>query len=183
MARIRSNPSVISQNTRNELVESLVKAIKDEDQAEGPVIFEVASGTTDHIEVIVIWNRWADLSADIRTMVVLDAYQQASMEYVESVSVDRISTILPFTVGQAIELSILPYFIQCNVHKSQPGYDRIARFLKGAGALETDAGIELRLPTLEMAKEAKNRLEQGTQDMDPEVHWRISRQVGNIAEY
>jgi hypothetical protein len=54
MARIRSRPSATLEITKNDLVAAVVKAIKDDEPEDGLVIFEVLSGNTDFVEVIVI---------------------------------------------------------------------------------------------------------------------------------
>ena len=66
MARIRSQPSATLDNAKHELVETLVKVLKDDEPVDGLVIFEVSSGSSDFFEVIAIWDRWADLPAEAR---------------------------------------------------------------------------------------------------------------------
>ena len=44
-------------------------------------------------------------------------------------------------------------------------------------------GTELRLPTRQMARDARDRLQVATQDMQPAVHWQISQQMGRIVDY
>ena len=102
MARIRSKPQTASTTVRADLVEAVLKAIKDEDQTDGPVIFEVPYGSTDFIQVIVVWDRWSELPADARSHIVTEAYQRASSEQVPDVAtLDWITTVIPVSVSQA----------------------------------------------------------------------------------
>jgi hypothetical protein len=183
MARIRSRPSATLENTKQDLIGAVVKAIKDEEPDDGLVIFEVLSGSSDFVEVIVVWERWADLAADIRTKIVMEAYEQASTQDSSVLRADHISTILPVTVSQAIEMGVLPYSVQYNVLQSDVRYEKIREILKKEGAIETEEGTELRLPTRQMARDARDRLQAATQDMQPQVHWQISQQMGRIVDY
>ncbi|MGA7499533.1 MAG: hypothetical protein WBX00_22620 [Isosphaeraceae bacterium] len=183
MARIRSRPRAGSEDVTAGFVEAVVKAIRDEEQPEGPVIFEVTTGSTDFVEVIVVWDRWSDLSADVRTQVVSEAYRQVSGQVTDAVNLDRISTIIPVTVSQALEMGVLPYSVQCSVHRSADNYEHVRQLMKREGAIETETGTELRLPTMQMAREARDRLQNATRDMIPEVMWQISQQVGRIIDY
>jgi hypothetical protein len=183
MARIRSQPSARLDNAKHELVDSIVKALRDEQPDDGLVIFEVLTGSSDFVEVIVVWDRWAELSADARNKIVIKAYQQASASGSGSLSADQISTILPVTVSQAIEMGVLPYSVQYNVLQSDVRYEKIRELLKRQGAIETDLGTELRLPTLQMAKDARDRLQADTLDLQPAVHWQIAQQMGRIVDY
>ena len=183
MARIRSRPSTSSEGTKDALIDALVKALKDEEQEDPPVIFEVTTGGTDFFEVIVVWARWADLSVDVRTRIVLDAYQRFGVQSSNPDIAEQVSAILPVTADQAIEMGILSYSVQSGRHRSDANDERIQQLMKNEGAIETDTGIELRLPTLQMAREAKAHLEDETRDMAPSVHWQISQQVGRVIEY
>jgi hypothetical protein len=183
MARIRSRLKPGSQETGANLVEPIVAALKDVEQTDGPVIFEVPAGSTDFVQVIVVWNRWSELPADVRSRIVIEAYERAGVDVPDIVGADRISTIIPVTVGQALEMGVLSYSVQCNVHRSDPNYGRIQQLMKQEGAIETDGGTDLRLPTVELAREARDRLQVGTREMVPEVHWQITQQVGRIIDY
>ena len=69
MVRILIQPQTASTTVRADLVEAVLKAIEDEDQTDGPVIFEVPYGSTDFIQVIVVWNPWSELPADARSQI------------------------------------------------------------------------------------------------------------------
>ena len=81
-----------------------MKAIRNEEQPDGPVIFEVTTGSTDFFQVIVVWDRWSDLSADVRTQIVSEAYRQLDGQVTDGVNLDHISAIIPVTVSQALEM-------------------------------------------------------------------------------
>ncbi len=183
MARIRSRPRASSNDVTAGFVEALAKAIKNEEQPDGPVIFEVATGSTDFVEVIVVWDRWSDLSADVRTQLVSEAYRQVSSQVPDGVSLDHISAIIPVTVSQALDMGVLPYSVQCSVHRSSDNFEQVRRLVKLEGAIETETGTELRLPTMQMAREARDRLQNATRDMVPEAMWQISQQMGRIIDY
>ena len=107
MARIRSKPPTASTTVRADLVEAVLKAIKDEDQTDGPVIFEVPYGSTDFIQVIVVWDRWSELPADARSHIVTEAYQQAGIQQTPDVAgLDWITTVIPVSVSQALEMGV-----------------------------------------------------------------------------
>jgi hypothetical protein len=184
MARIRSQLLTADDAARNDLVEPIVTALKGEPQPDEPVIFEVPMGGTEYLQVIVVWDRWADLSADVRTRIVTDAYGRLGVEKPGEVSADRLSMILPVTAAQAIDMGILPYSVQSNVHPSEPRYKiDILPLLRREGAIDTDSGPELRLPTLGMARDACSRLRDATRDFEPEVRWQIGEQVNRIIDY
>ena len=183
MARIRSPRSSGSDATRDALVQDLLAALGGDDRPDGPVVFEIAQGDANYIQVVVVWELWADLSADVRNRVVMDAYEEQHRERPDEVSEQNVSMILPVTASQAIAMNILPYPIRCNMHKSQPEYPGVQSLMKREGAIETDAGTELRLPTLEMAREARDRLQEATKGWIPEIHWAIWEQAGRIWDY
>lgn len=183
MARIRSSLPTAPPDSGRELVGEVLKALRDEPQADGPVIFEVPQGDTGYVQVIVVWGRWADLPADIRNRIVMEAYDLFGQEHPDDVTADRISMVLPVTHDQAIEMGVLPYTVQSSIHRAHPAYDKILPLLKREGAIEADGATELRLPTLPMAREARDRLQAAIRDIVPEVHWQISEQVGRIFDY
>ena len=78
---------------------------------------------------------------------------------------------------------MLPYSVQSNVLRNDVRYSELQAILKKEGAIETELGTELRLPTLEMARQARDRLQAFTQDWQPPVHWQISQQVGRVVDY
>ena len=183
MARIRSRPRAGSEVATAGFIEAVVKAIRDEEQPDGPVIFEVTIENTDFVQVIVVWDGWSDLSADARTQIVSEAYRQQEGQVTDGVNLDRISTIIPVTVSQALEMGVLPYHVQCSVHRSADNYEEVRQLMKSQGAIETETGTELRLPTIQMAREARDRLQDATRNMVPEVMWQISQQMDRIIDY
>ena len=64
--------------SRNELVAAIAKALNGEEAEDGLVTFEILSGSTNFFEVIVVWPRWAEIPADIRSKIVVEAYAQLS---------------------------------------------------------------------------------------------------------
>jgi hypothetical protein len=183
MARIRSRPPVIPESSLNDFVDTVVKAIKDEEQADGPVIFEISPRNPDVVEIIVVWERWAALSTEIRTKIVMEAYRQVGTQVPDALSEDQIAAILPVTADEAIDTGILSYSVQGSVLRGDARFEAIRQLLKKEGAIETELGTELRLPTLQMAREVRDRLQSLTKDMTPVVHWQISQQVGRIVDY
>ena len=183
MARIRSRPSATLESGKGELVDAVAKAIKDEGPEDGLVIFEVLSGGTNFAEIIVVWDRWAGIPADIRSKMVVEAYQHVSAQSPEALSAEQISTVLPVTVDEAIEMGVLPYGVQCSLLQNDTRYTELKTLLRKEGAIETPDGIELRLPTLAMAREARDRLQSATQNWQPPVHWQVSKQAGRIVDY
>ena len=112
-----------------------------------------------------------------------EAYRQLDGQVTDGVNLDHISAIIPVTVSQALEMGVLPYHVQCGVHRSADNYEQIRQLMKLEGAVETETGTELRLPTMQMAREARDRLQNATRDMVPEVMWQISQQMGRIIDY
>jgi hypothetical protein len=174
MARIRSRTQTVDRAATNHLVEVIVKALNDDPQPEGPVIFEVSVGDSDFLEVIVVWKLWADLPADVRNRIVMEAYERFAGEHPGEVSADRLSMILPVTPPQAIDLGLLPYSVQSDVDPSEPRFDdEILPLLRQFGAIETESGPELRLPTAPMAIDARDRLREATREFEPAIVWRV----------
>lgn len=183
MARIRSPRPEQPRDVTGAFVEDLVKTFRGEDRPDGPVVFEIAQGGTGYIQVVIVWERWQDLSADLRDRIVLDAYQELHREHPEEISDQNISMILPVTAAQAVQMRILPYAIQPSIPRSDPEYQQILPLMKQQGAIDTDAGTELRLPTLEMANVARDRLQSATGGLAREIRWQVFEQVGPIHDY
>jgi hypothetical protein len=183
MARIRSRIVSKPEKISDELIQSVVQAILEEDQEDGPVIFEIQVGRTNFVEVILVWDGWSDLSVDARTRIVQEAYDQASRRSTGVAGVDRISSVIPLTVVQALEMGVLPYNVQCGVSPGDASYEKIQDLMKSQGAINTGGELELRLPTVQLAREARDWLRNETSNISPDIHWQISEQVGRIIEH
>lgn len=181
MARIKSPRPNASIDTED-FVSALNQALKGEELNGGPVVFEIAQADTAYFQVVIVWERWANLATDVRNRIVVDAYRRYDAETDESVE-QNISMILPVTTEQALDMNLLPYPIQCDVHKSQDQYPQVQSLMRQQGAIETPDGTQLRLPTLEMAREARGRLREATKDWNPAIQWTLYEQAGRIYEY
>ena len=182
MARIRSRPEQVPVSTHEALVGSIAKALRDEAQDDPPVIFEISTGGSDAFEVIVIWDRWSGINPGNRMGMVMEAYRRLATSSLDVLDEDKISTVLPLMVYEAIEMGIVPYEVQHNLQPTDMNYEGVRRLMKESGAIEIARWTGLRLPTLQMAKEAKARLERETQAMTPRVEWRISRDDVRIVD-
>ncbi len=182
MARIRSKPVEDVSERSEDLKRSIVRALRGEPNADEPVIFEIPAGRRGFFQVIVVWEKWDGIDPTLRTEIVVDAYKEFAEVQTDGMRVEQVSQVLPVTLAETIDLGILPYAIQHSVHRTHPGFPQVERLLKREGALEMNSGPELRLPTLTMAREARDRLRLETRDFEPEVHWQISQQVGRIVD-
>ena len=183
MARIQSPRQVDPAEVVQNLVGELVSALRGEEHADEPVVFEVGVGDSGYFQVVIVWERWSELSADVRNRIVTAAYREFDNDQPGEANLANITMILPVTADQAVEMNILPYSVQCNIHKTQPLFGEILPLLYREGAIHTRAGVELRLPTLDMARQARDRLKDATTDFPSEVIWQIGEQAGRIDDY
>jgi hypothetical protein len=167
---------------RETLVEQLTKELLGEAQAQGPVIFEVPIRDTDTFHVIVVWEEWAGVSPEDRSSIILEAYANRDEARVDDDPMSpRITLVIGATAEEAIELDLLPYSLTPDVHRKHAAYDEIKQAMLQEGAIRLPTGhVELRFPTLQMAKEARDQLSSQQFSQIEEVRWQIGETVGRF---
>jgi hypothetical protein len=170
MPVIRSTftPKVLKREQRKELLDQLAKELKGETTANGLVIFEIPLQPTDKMDVLVVWEAWKDVPADIRSEIILDAYREKK---------SKISQALGVTHQEAIEQHVLPYSVLPMTRRGEVDPATLKTAMLEQGGLPLDGNkVDLRFPTLAMAEEAHQRL----CDKLPKGYWSIVQSVNPI---
>jgi hypothetical protein len=118
-----------------------------------PLFFEIPlqrlDGSSDRIDVIVVWNSFQPIPFEDRAMLILEAYEDRA---------SRIAQTIGVTCDEAMEQTLLPYRI---MHHEQPGAvtaSEISQAMLAEGGFEYGGRVELLLPTRQMAEKVQARL-------------------------
>jgi len=166
--RLPVTAKVINGEQRQALINQLVKELQGESTARGPVIFEIPLEQTDRIDVLVVWEAWKDIPSEIRSEIILGAYQEKK---------DKISQALGVTHREAIDQHVLPYAVQPQARYGEVDPKELQDAMLKAGAISLDGDkVELRFPTLAMAEDAHRKL----CDRLPKGYWSIVQSASPI---
>jgi len=174
MPRIRGAPSSIDRPARESLIGQLVEELKNGGGPGGPVIFEIPIKGTDTYHIIVVWERWATVSSEDRSPIILEAYESYDEEVgAEQAMSPKITLVLGVTPDEAVGNNLLPYVLSpCpRLDPNGPLYDKIRQAMREAGAIETSSGLLLAFPTKPMRAEAEKELVSKTREIDPGIQW------------
>ena len=169
---------------REPLVDALAKELRGSPVLHGPVIFEMPSGAgPNRIDVIVAWDAWEGLKPEERASIIRSAYERYSRElngaihYIDPAKAPAgpigprlTSTVIGATREGAISEGLLPYRVQPQIEEGEDIDELLLRHLiREAGGIETSGGLQLRLPTAELAADALAQVS----EVMPEAHWAI----------
>ena len=175
MPLIRSpkiEPSLTSEK-RKELLQRLENEVTEKPSSgkiawEIPLIFEMVlerlNGTSDRMDVLVIWDAFRDIHSEERADLIAEAYHERA---------DLIVQALGVTPAEALDQCLLPYHV---MHMDRPGEtepDAMRKALLDEGAFELGERLELYLPTRKMAEAAQSRLNERV----PNGRWAIGEMV------
>jgi hypothetical protein len=144
---------------------------------DGPVIFEIPLGT-ECFDVLVVWQKWAELHSEARTSLILEAYGDQQ---------EKIAQASGATYEEAIQQQLLPYTIVSTFEKEPKfallacGKDenevkklmaRIGDAKRANGGIALpDGRVELRFPTRAMLDDVFTRLK--ATDTNHEFYWSV----------
>jgi hypothetical protein len=158
--RVTANPSVFSHEQRKALLDQLSNELAQATE-KGPVVFEIPLDQTDKMDVLVVWEAWKDVPSEARSEIILEAYKDKK---------GKISQALGVTNQEAIDQHLLPYSVVPMARSGEADSDKLKSAMLAEGGLAFENGkVDLRLPTLRMAKESHQRL----CDALPKGYWSI----------
>lgn len=161
--RLTATATVFKREDREAMLAQLEQEITGEVTEGGPVIFEIPLTGTDKFDALVIWNKWKDkdVASQTRSEMILTAYQDKK---------DKIAQALGVTYKEAIDQNLLPYAVVPMVRKSEVSRDQLISAMRRYGGFPTEGDrVELRLPTMEIAREVHQKLV----DELPKGYWSI----------
>ena len=155
---------------RTGLVDQLVRELTGVTGSGEPLIFEISLDQMDRIDVLVIWSLWERIRSEVRSNIIVEAYQSAGRA-------GDIAQAMGVTPPEALEQQILPYAVVPMAHPGEISSDVLRKAMLKEGALQMPNGtVELRLPTMTLAEQAHRRLVNEL----PKGYWSIVQQVGSI---
>jgi hypothetical protein len=150
------------------LVDDLVAVLRQASPTQGePLIVENQIAQTKSVHVVVIWDKWSDLSPSERSTIILDAYRKA-----RRLQGSTITVAMGLTTEGALRMGFLPYsIVTTRRHGDKAVSDQLARAMAGAGGVVVKIGssTQLRFASLEQAEDAYRRLSQ----VVPGPYWAI----------
>jgi hypothetical protein len=159
--RLTTTANVFRNEEREAMVSQLAKELGGEATEQGPVVFEIPLEGTEKIDALVVWEKWKDLPAQIRSEIILAAYREKK---------DQIAQALGVTYKEAIEQNLLPYGVVPLIRKGDAPEAALKDAMKKYGAFTLPGGkVDLRFPTMNMAREVHQRLV----DELPKGYWSI----------
>lgn len=168
--RLTATGSVFKGEDREPMIAQLAKELKGEPTENPPVIFEIPLSGVDKIDVLVVWEKWKekDVPSQTRGEIILAAYGGEQ---------NKIAQPLGVTYKEAMEQNLLPYAVVPMTRKNEVPVDQLKAVMKKYGGFVLDDDkVDLRFPTMEMAREVHKKLV----DEMPKGYWSIVHSVGPI---
>ncbi len=159
------------------LAAELASELKSAREGGQPRIEEQHFPKTGAVRVTVLWDKWAPLPDEERSVVILRAYEQVEGEEFR----DRIALAIGLTIPEAYESGMLPFRLLPVVRKGDPVTpEECARAMVGEGAsiLFDPNNPQLRLATGEEAEACRKRLVQALPGSEPV--WVIEKEAIGI---
>jgi hypothetical protein len=123
-----------------------------------PLVVENRIAQTRSIHVVVIWDKWEDLSPVKRSRIIGDAYAKA-----KRLRDATITVAMGLTSEEALRLGFLPYSIVTTRRQGDTvSADALTKVMASAGGIVVKVGssTQLRFATLEQAEDAYRYLSQ-----------------------
>jgi hypothetical protein len=158
------------------LVNELAEELRHPREIGQPLILEDHLFGEDALRVQVVWDRWEDVSDDLRSEVIYDAYSTALGEEYRQ----RIRLALGVTVPEAANLGLLPFQVTPARKKGEePSHEEYRKAMIDAGAslLFSEARPQLRFAAIEDAEAAMEHL----QEKLPKSRWIIAQEVSSLS--
>ena len=168
--RLTVTATVFEREDREAMTIQLAKELAGETTDDGPVIFEIPLTGIDKFDALVVWEKWKakDVAPQTRSEMILAAYGENK---------DKIAQPLGVTYKEAMEQNLLPYAVVPMTRKNEVPISQLKAAMKKHGAFVLDNDkIDLRFPTMEMARQAHQKLV----DEMPTGYWSIVQSMGPI---
>ena len=165
--RLTATGSVFKNEDREAMISELAKELGQATE-NGPVIFEIPLYGGEKIDVLVVWEKWKDkeVPSQARSDIILAAYGKKKA---------KIAQPLGVTYKEAIEQNLLPYAVVPMTRKNEVPGDQLRRVMKKYGGFVFgDDKVDLRFPTMEMARDVHQKLV----DEMPKGYWSIVHSAG-----
>ena len=159
------------------LCKLLINELKDQHETGQPIIDEQHSPTTHAVRVTVIWDRWSGVPDEIRTAIILNAYETAEGKEFR----DRIALAVGLTVPEATASGLLPFEVIPAVRENDPVTledCRNAMISEAASVLVDPNRPVLRFATIDAAEACVRRL--GGKLPGSQPVWIISQEASNV---
>ncbi len=157
MPRIQSKRKTCAHQGEPDLIAVLARELRDPNPFGQPIIDEEVFAKTNLIRVLVLWDRWSEISEETRTDVIRQAYLQAEGPE----TADRLVLINGLTFPEAYDDELLPFEVIALVRRDDK-YNVTdcsrAMIEQGASILESSVRPRLWFQTLEQAEQCVARL-------------------------
>jgi len=97
----------------------------------GPVIFEIPLQQPGKIDVLVVWQAWEAVPAEVRSEIILEAYRDQQQ---------RIAQALGVTYLEAMEQQLLPYAIVPMIRQGELSAEELRRAMLAEGGILHEGG-------------------------------------------
>jgi hypothetical protein len=174
--RGQARGTVLADDRRKELLQKLRDELATESSSNGqsacdtPLIFEIPlerlDGSSDRMDVLVVWDAFKDIRSEDRTALILDAYQDQAA---------KIAQALGVTESEAWEQDLLPYSVRSTAPRGVLDSAEMIEVMLKEGGIKIGDHVELSFPTRAMAQSAMVRLYERL----PKGAWGIAEAVPN----
>ena len=157
------------------ITHDLADELKSERTYGQPLIEEEEFNITGRIRVVVLWDRWHEMSHEDRSTTILNAYKIAESKDLA----DRITLATGLTFPEAHASGMLPFQIIAALRKDDlvtADQCRQAMIDEGASVLQHPGIPQLRFATEEEAAASLKRLSDRLPKSEPV--WQVIREVG-----
>jgi hypothetical protein len=170
MPVIRSQPED-SQKLKAELREQILQELSGGSVPQPPIIYEIPLQPSDTLHVIVVWDKWADVPAQDRADLIMQAYQEFDSLHPEvNPKAPSITLVMGTTWQEADRLGVLPYVIEPNYRRGEADDRQVLQAMLKQGGVETPSGkVILRFATESAADIALRSLKREL----PDARWSL----------
>ena len=134
-----------------------------------PIIIEDETPTTNAIRLSVIWDEWELIPRNVRTQMIMEAYQ-AAKGFVTGQHQPQITLAIGYDVDEAVNVGLLPYKIEClDKNEEVNRQEEVDKLLRELGAWDHGGELELRFTSREDVEKAYINLVKKM----PDLRWAI----------
>jgi hypothetical protein len=168
---------IITSSSKSPKHAKLIKRLAQELTSQGndrqPLILEEQIDSTGSRHVHVVWDEWKGIPDEVRSRVIVEAYQQAEGDSVA----EQITIAAGVTAEESLALGLLPWKVRAarKRHEAQPtmAEHKKAFAAEARNTLLGGDARELRYSRAEDAEDARQRLEKAL----PRSKWIVEKEV------